>query len=222
MAVILTVSETINGAAIADSLQGGGTGVDLGAVVNNQFAPVIDKAANTGAQVLYIRHNAVGFPITDVGFFIQTYGVGTGFAYGGANSAANDLTTLVGLGNASGSSKNNADGLSGGLWIDMDADASTTNQFNQAGFPTVVKIFGDAGTDGISLASAFTLRPDALVYGAPAETLASAAVAGQIGKANDTILGDNAKVKLRIYLPNAYTDGGYVQTELVVKYSFTS
>lgn len=222
MAVLLTVSETLNGAAIADSLQGGGTGIDLGAVVNNQFAPLIDKTANTGAQTLYIRHNAVDFPITDVGFFIQQYGTGTGFTYGGADTAANDFTTLVGLGTSSGSSKNNADGNSGGLWLDMDADASTTNQFDQAGFPTVVKIFGDAGTQGISLASAFDLQPAALVYAAPAETLASAAVLGQIGKANDTVLGDNAKVKLRIYLPNSYTDGGYVQTELVVKYSFTS
>jgi hypothetical protein len=222
MAVLLTVSETLNGAAIADSLEGGGTGIDLGAVVNNQFAPFIDKTANTGAQNLYIRHNAVDFPITDVGFFIQEYGVGTGFTYGGADTAANDLATLISLGTASGSSKNNADGLSGGLWIDMDSDVSTTNQFDQAGFPAVVKIFGDAGTQGINLASAFTLQAAAMVYAAPAETQASAPVAGQIGKAADTVLGDNAKIKLRIYLPNAFTDGGYVQCELVCKYSFTS
>jgi hypothetical protein len=222
LAVLLTVSETLNGSAIADSLEGGGTGIDLGAVVNNQYAPFIDKTANTGAQTLYIRHDAVDFPITDVGFFIQEYGVGTGFTYGGADTAANDIATLIALGTASGSSKNNADGLSGGLWIDMDSDVSTTNQFDHAGFPAVVKIFGDAGTDGISIASAFALQTAAMVYAAPAETQASAPVTGQIGKANDTVLGDNAKIKLRIYLPNSFTDGGYVQCEMVVKYSFTS
>jgi hypothetical protein len=222
MAVLLTVSETLNGAAIADSLEGGGTGIDLGAVVNNQYAPLIDKTANTGAQVLYIRHDAVDFPITDVGFFIQEYGVGTGFTYGGADTAANDLATLIALGTASGSSKNNGDGLSGGLWIDMDSDASVTNQFDQAGFPAVVKIFGDGGTDGVDLASAFALNSAAMVYDSGGETQATSPVDGQIGKAADAGLGDNAKIKLRIYLPNAYTDGGYVQTELVVKYSFTS
>jgi len=223
LAVLLTVSETLNGSAIADSLEGGGTGIDLGAVVNNQYAPFIDKTANTGAQTLYIRHNAVDFPITDVGFFIQQYGIGTGFTYGGADTAANDIATLISLGTASGSSKNNADGLSGGLWIDMDSDVSTTNQFDQAGFPGVVKIFGDAGTAGIDIASAFTLQTAAMVYdNASVETQASAPVTGQIGKASDSVLGDNAKIKLRIYLPNSFTDGGYVQCEMVVKYSFTS
>ena len=148
--------------------------------------------------------------------------MGTGFTYGGADSSAGDNTTIISLGNASGSSKNNADGLSGGLWIDMDADASSVNQFDQANFPSFVKIYGDSLTDGIDLNSAFPLITDAMVYDAPGETLASAPVAGQIGKANDTVLGDNAKVKLRIYLPDAYVDGGIVQWEWVIAYSFTS
>lgn len=222
MSVLLTISETLDGSAISDSLAGGGTGIDLGSVVNNQYAPIVDKSSNTGSQTLYIRHNAVDDPITDVKFFIQQYGVGTGFTYGGADTAANDFTTLVNLGNASGSSKNNGDGNSGGLWIDMDADASTTNQFDQASFPTKVKIFGDGGTDGIDLASAFSLVTDAMVYAAPAETLASSPVAGQIGVNNDTALGDNAKIKMRIYLPNSFAQGGIVQVEAVVAYSFTS
>jgi hypothetical protein len=222
MAVLLTISETINGSAVADSLAGGGTGVDFGSVVNNQYAPLIDKTLNTGAKTLYIRHDATIDPITDVKTFIQEYGVGTGFTYGGADSAAGDYTTLVNLGNASGSSKNNADGNSGGLWIDMDADASTTNQFDQANFPALVKIYGDNNTDGINLGSAYQLVGDAMVYDAPGETLASAPVAGQIGKANDTVLGDNAKCKFRIYLPDTYSDGGIVQWEAVVAYSFTA
>lgn len=222
MAVLLTISETINGTAVADALAGGGTGVDFGSVVNNQFAPIVDKATNNGAKTLYIRHDATIDPITDVKTFIQEYGVGTGFTYGGADTAANDNTTLKALGNASGSSKNNADGLSGGIWIDMDADASQTNQFDQANFPAVVKIYGDGLTDGIDLASAFVMSTAAMVYDAPGETLASAAVAGQIGKANDTVLGDNAKIKLRAYLPDSYLDGGIVQWEFTIGYSYTS
>jgi len=222
MTVLLTLSETINGAAVADSLAGGGTGVDFGSVVNNQYAPLIDKSLNTGAKTIYMRHDATIDPITDVKFFIQEYGLGTGFSYGGANSAAGDYTTLVGLGNSSGSSKNNADSLSGGLWIDMDADASSVNQFDQANFPSLVKIFGDSGTDGVDLASAFQLIADSMVYDAPGETLASAPVLGQIGKANDTVLGDNSKIKLRVFLPDTFTDGGIVQWELVTAYSYTA
>jgi hypothetical protein len=222
MAVLLTISETLDGAAVADALAGGGTGVDIGSVVNNAYAPIILKSANTGAQALFISHDATIDPITDVKTFMQTYGVGTGFTYGGANTAAADFTSLKNLANASGSSKNNADGLSGGVWIDMDWDASTTNQFDQASFPTVVKIYGDGLTDGISLASAFTLKAAAMVYNAPGETSASAPVDGQIGKAASTTLGDAAHVKLRLYIPNSYSSGGIIQWEWVIAYSFTS
>lgn len=223
MAVLLTVSETINGVAVSDALAGGGTGVDLGSVVNNQYAPIVDKSANTGKQDLYVYHDATIDPITDVKTFIQEYGTGTGFTYGGARTAADDFTALKNLGNGSGSSKNNSDGLSGGLWIDMDADASTTNQFDQANYPTVVKIYGDNSTDGIDLASAFGLKSDACVYdNGGVETNGSAPEDGKIGKSGDTALGDNAHLKLRMYLPNSYSDGGIVQFEFVIGYSYTS
>lgn len=222
MAVLLTVSETLNGTAVADSLAGGGSGIDFGSVVTGQFSPIIDKDLNQGAKTLYVRHDATIDPITDVKTFIQEYGVGTGFSYGGAASANDDFNTLVALGNASGSSKNNADGFSGGVWIDMDADASEVNQFDQAGSPTFVKIYGDNGTDGIDLDSGFALQPDAMVYDSVGETLASAPVAGQIGKAGDTVLGDNAKLKMRTYLPTSFPDGGIVQWEWVIAYSFTA
>ena len=222
MAVLLTVSETLDGSAVADALAGGGTGVSLGSVINGSYAPVVSKAANTGAQDLYIRHDATIDPITDVKTFIQIYGTGTFFTYGGAAGAIADNTTLKSLGNGSGSSKNNADGLSGGLWIDMDWDASTANQFDQASFPTLVKIYGDNVTDGTALGFAFQMRPEALVYDAPGETAASAAVLGKIGKNNDTVLGDNAHVKLRIYLTSAFSTGGIVQWEWVIAYSFTA
>lgn len=234
MTVLLTVSETFDGSQIADALATpsgpANTGIDLGAVVNGSYAPIISKAANTGHQKLYIRHDAVIDPITQVRTFIQTYGVGTSFAYGGADSAAGNFTTLKSLANASGSSKNNNDGLSGGLWADMDADAVTANQFDQANFPTLVKIYGDNLTDGIDLASAFTMKANALVIdtnqsaGADGDGafLPSAPVDGQIGKNGDGVLGDNAKVRMRIYLPTAYSNGGYHQVEWVIAYSFTA
>lgn len=223
MSVTLTVSETLNGAGVSDALAGGGTGIDLGAVVNNQYAPIIDKSANTGAQNAFIRHDATIDPITSVKTFIQQYGVGTGFTYGGARTAALDYTSMKNLGNNSGSSKNNADGLSGGLWIDMDWNASAANQFDQASFPLLVKIFGDNLTDGIDLASAFALKSDAMVYdNLGVETSGSAPVEGQIGKSGDTVLGDNGHVKLRIYLPGSHADGGIHQCEFVIGYAYTS
>lgn len=233
MTVLLTVSETMDGAQIADALAApapGPTGIDLGSVINGQYAPIISKAANTGHQKLYIRHDATIDPITQVRTFIQLYGTGTGFAYGGAVSAASDYAAVKSLGNASGSSKNNNDGLSGGIWLDMDANASVLNQFDQATFPAVVKIYGDNLTDGIDLASAFTMESDALVIntdqGAGSDGdgnfLPSAPVDGQIGKNNDGVLGDNAKVRMRIYLPTSYSNGGYHQVEWVIAYSFTA
>ena len=223
MAVNLVISETLDGAQVADALAGGGTGLDLGQVQNGEWSPRVPPSSNNeGKQDLYIQHDAVVDPITDVKLFMQEFGVGTGFTYGGADSAAGDFTSLKNLADASGSSKNNADGLSGGLWVEFDADVSQVNQFDQATRPTLVKIFGDGLTDGIDLASAFQIPTDSMVYNAPPETLASAAVAGSIGKAGDTVLGDAAHIALRIYLPQSQTDGGIFQGELVTAYSFTA
>lgn len=222
MSVALIISETLDGSQVADSLQGGGNGVDLGPVNNNSFAPVTSKSGNTGKQDLFIQTDAVADPITDTKTFVQQYGTGTGYTYGGNASAAADYASLKSLGNASGSSKNNNDGLSGGLWIDMDWDAVTANQFDQANFPSVVKIYGDNLTDGTTLATAFTINAAAMVYNAPGETAASSPVAGVIGKSGDTANGDAAHIKLRIYLPSSHTTGGYMQWEWVVAYSFTA
>lgn len=222
MAVALTVSETLDGTAVSDALANGGNGVDLGSVTNGQYAPIVSAPANTGAQILYIRSDATVDPVTEVKTFIQTYGTSTGFSYGGADSAANDYATLVAEGNASGSSKNNSDDLSSGLWIDMDSDVSTTNQFDQAGFPSVVKIYGDNNTDGIDLASGFTMAAEAMVVDNGGEQQASAPIAGQIGKDSDLVLGDNAKIRLRIFLRLAFPNGGILQWEWVIAYSFTA
>ena len=182
---------------------------------------MIDKVANTGKQDLYVSHDG-GTNITAFSAFIQTYGVGTGFSYGGAVSAASDFTSMTNMGNTSGDSKNNADGLSSGLWMEMDADVSVANQFDQASRPSLVKIFGDGGTDGIDLASGFLIQEDSMVYESAGEQLASAPVAGQIGEAGNTTLGDSSHLSFRQFLATAFGFGGIFQFELVFSYSFTT
>lgn len=223
MTVSLTISESLSGSALSDSLAGGGTGLDLGSVVNGAFAPISDKATNVGRQDLFIRHNATIDPITNVKFYLGEYGAITGYTYGGARTAATDLTSIFTLGNASGSSKNNADGLSGGIWIDQRWNASTSAQFDKATYPSKVEIFGDNGTDGKDLASAFTLLTDAMVYdNTGVETAATTPVAGEIGKSGDTVLGDQAHIRTRVYLPQSHAEGGIYQFEFCIAYSFTA
>ena len=223
MAGVLTVSRTINGAAAADILAGSGTGVDLGSIQNGSFAPITDKTANTGKEDLYIRHDGT-VKITNLKVFIQQQGASTAFTYGGADSPANDFTNIKALGSASGASKNNSDGLSGGLWMEMDFDISNASRFDQASRPTLVKIFGDNGTDGQDLASAFPIVADSMVYDvASVETAGSTPVAGEVGASGDTVLGDNSHLQFRIYRPTTDVSmSGIVQFELVFSYAFTT
>jgi len=222
MTVSLTIGETIDPVStVADSLGGGGTGLDHGSVTNGSYTNVVSQPSNTGTATLFIIHDAVVDPITDVKTFIDTYSQ----AYGGpgTSSAAADYSTLKGLGDASGSSKNNGDGLSGGLWITMDFDISTTNQFDIGTFPTLVKIYGDSGeTDGVDAASAFTMKAEAMVFDSGGESAPSVPVDGSIGKSGDTVLGDNAKALLRLYLPTSHAAGGIFQWDWTVSFTFTA
>lgn len=231
MAVSLTVSDTLDGAAVSDALTGGvNPGIDLGSVINGSWTPVTNKATNDGVRDVYIAHNGVN-EITDVGTFVQQYGTGSGNTYGGAKTASDDFnaatTGLKALGQNSGSSKNNGDGLSGGLWVDHDWDSSLANQFDFAtngggsGNDTVI-IYGDNGTEGVDLASAEPLRSESCVYNAPGETNGSAPVDQKIGPAGNTTQGDAAHVKMRFYLPLSHPDGGVIQFEWVIKYSATN
>jgi hypothetical protein len=222
MAVVnATLSDTLNGAAVADALAGGGSGVDLGQVAANGYAPLINKTANTGARDLYLRHDAVTDPITSCGIYVQNFGVGTAFAYGGADSAANDYTNLISIGASSGTSKNNSDGLSAGIWIDFDWDVSDVNQFNISGRPTEVFTIGKSNA-GIDLANNIQIATVAMVYDSGGETAAVTPVAGQIGISGDSVLGDNAHMKQRIYIPNTFLGTGIMQIEEVFTYAFTS
>jgi len=235
MTVSLTISETLDGTQIADALSGGGTGTDLGQVTNGSFSPVTPPASNNqGRQDWFIRHDATVDEITDTKIFMQEYGVGTGFTYGGpgTRSAAADNTTLKNLANASGGDKTNSDNLSGGLWMEQEVITmiTETNQFDQSGRPTYVKIFGDGNTDGIDLASAFVFNADAMVIdsdqsqggNATAGYIPTAPVAGEIGINGDTAKGDNCHIGLRIYTPLTFAEGGIFQCELVCAYTFTA
>lgn len=229
MAVTLYVqsSKSATGASqFADSLAGGGTGIDFGQVVNGQFAPIIDQSTNDGALAVYINHNATIDPVTNVKLYLGSYAL-TGATYGGAASAASNISSIYAEGQASDESsgaKNNSNGLAGGVWVDFQWDVSTANQFDISTRSSNVKIFGNNGTDGISAASAFTVGADAMLYSSNdvAEVDATTPVAGTIGKNNDTVLGDYAKMKLRVYLRTAFPDGGIFQAALVVRFSFTA
>lgn len=228
MAVLLTVSETITGAAFADSLSGGGTGIDFGNVINGQYAPIIDQPTNNGHLDVFIRHDATVDPITGLKSFVQQYGVGTGFTYGGANSAAADQTKVLNMGNASASvNANNADGLANGLHIEMDWQVSQANQFNQARIGTQHRIYGDNGGaasgEARNLATAFDMHVDAMVYNnAGVEVDATTPQTGKVGKTGDTVLGDRAHPRFRFFLRTDETDGGILQNEIVLAYSFTA
>jgi hypothetical protein len=229
MAVSITVSETMGGAAYADSLAGGDTGIDFGQTSNGAYTPLVDQPTNEGAQQIWIRHDATVDPITSCAVFVQQYS-GT---YGGADSAANDYTNLKNMGYASaGSTANNSNGDWQGLAVDMDWDVTQANQFDPSrigsggGAGSNVFIFGDgtaSPTDGIDLSSAFDLKAAAMVYdntGTP--TAPTAAVDGQIGKSGDTALGDNCKLLGRFYLNTGATTGGIMQWDMTFSYSHTA
>lgn len=231
MAVLLTVSETLGGANVSDALAGGGTGVDLGQVTNGGYAPLIDQNLNQGAQLLYIRHDAVIDPITEVKIYLDSYAE-TGFTYGGANSAANNLSSILAEGastDISSGAKNNSNGLAGGLWMDMDYDINDTNQFDIAGTrggdpgTKYVKVFGRSG-QGQSAATAFDLIKESCLYTPDnvAENAPTLPVDGKIGKSTDTVLGNRAKLRVRIYLKTAFADGGIFQLAKVFRYSYTA
>lgn len=221
MAVNLTVAKTIGGAQASDSLAGGGTGIDLGQVVNSQYTPIINQAANTGHQDIFIRHDATVDPITDVKTFIAQFSQ----TYGGADSAAADIATLIAKGQADNeATANNNDGLSSGLRVEhAGIDISTLAASAFLPSRAQVNIYGNNGTDGIDLASAFDMHVDAMVYdNAGSEVDATTPVTGQIGKSGDTVLGDNAHVGVRMYLEDTAPDGGIIQWDFVIGFSFTS
>lgn len=224
MSVTLTISETIDGSDFSDSLAGGASGLDLGQVTNGLYAPIINQTLNTGHQDIFISHDALQDPITDVQIYLQQYSF---VSYGGANSPAADFSTIGAYGAAdSGLTANNTDGLSRGLHIDMSWDVATISQFAYARESSGQKrIFGKdySGKDGLSELGAFDLHVDsASYYDGATEADASAPITGKIGKFNDTVLGNRAHIRMRGYLHSAAIDGGILQWDTCVNFSYTA
>ncbi len=255
MTVTMTVAETLTlalaGTDYSDALAdgSGGTtnsGMDYGQVVNGKYAPLIDEIANTGRLDIYYSHDATVDPVTDVKFFLDEFSGANGYGGPGSRSPTIDLTTILDEGNTSANvgsppSKNNANGLGAGIWIDQDADVSDTNQFDWStnrgnGTPAgngTVYIYGANGGaatgEGRDLATAFGLMTDAMVHDvASVETLATSPVAGQIGrrKAVDATegaaLGEAAHIRTRVYIRTAFTEGGIFQFDNTIAFSFTA
>jgi hypothetical protein len=221
MSVSLLISKTLTGGAVSDPLAGGSTGLNLGQTINGEFAPILDQGSNLGHQDLYISHDATIDPIRDFSTYVGIYsGV-----YGGANSAAADIATLIAKGQADNeATANNSDGFSSGLRIEH-AGINIGSLGASAFLPSraQVSIYGNNGTDGIDLASAFDLHVDALVYdNAGVEQDASAPQTGEIGIIGDSTLGDHAHIGLRFYLEEAAPDGGILQYDFTLSYSFTA
>jgi len=221
MAVTLTISKTLNGAGIADALAGGSTGLDLGQVINGQYVPIILQSANTGYQDIYVKHDAVIDPIDDYSTYIAEF-TGT---YGGADSAANDIATLIAKGQLDDeSTANNSNGLSAGFRVEH-AGFSIGSLGASAFLPSraQVDIYGKNGTDGIDLASAYPLHVDALVFDdGGTEVDATTPETGKIGISGDSVLGDNAHIGVRFYLEDSAPNGGILQWDYVHSFSFTA
>lgn len=220
MTVTLTISETITGAEVSDALAGGDLGLDFGQANNGSYTPVISQSANTGQQDLYLFHDGLN-PITDVKLYLDVFS-GT---YGGADSAAGDYTSIINLGASdTGATKNNTDGLSRGVHMDMDWQVSATNQFDYSREATGTKrIFGKdyTGLDGTSSTTAFPLHVDAMSFwNGVSEVDASAPVTGSIGVSST--LGNRGHIKSRVYLHTAATEGGIFQFDTVINYAHTS
>ena len=222
MTVSLTISKIQNPPTqVADVLAGGGHGLDYGQVINGSYVPVILKSANTGYMPLYISHDAVIDEIVEVKSYAAVYSQ----TYGGAKTALLDIAELITKGqNDSEATANNGDGLSGGLRIEH-AGQNIASLGASAFLPSraQVKIYGNNGTDGISLASAFDLHVDACgVNTAGVWTDASAPVTGKIGISSDTVLGNMAWVGTRFYLEDAAADGGIMQWDHVWSFAYTA
>lgn len=211
---------------IADALSGGDTGADLGQASTGSYAPLVGaQGSNAGAKALFLRHDALTDPVTNVAFYVSEF-TGT---YGGppGESPASDLTTLLQQGTQdAGGYANNSDGLSSGLHIDMSYSVSTANQFAPARESTDQKrIFGKTynlvqrGTQN----NPISLHPDAAFYwNGSAKVAPSAPVEGKIGKSDDAVLGNRAEVRLRYCLPSTASIGGILQWSFVTLFSYTS
>lgn len=238
MTVVLTISKTSLGAQVSDALAGGGAGYDLGVTRNGSYSGVIDKALNTGFNPFYFSHDAVNDPVNDFSMFCEQYG--SAGAYGGVRSALQDFTKLQTLAEATDGSPNNIAGLTGGYAFDGDWDGVTVNAFDYINRGPVadtivtgpgggtVRFFrrtdsGNLVDEGSDLATRIPVLSDAMFYEPGSGPVsASAPGDGQLGKSDDTILGNRILLKTRLFIPQAELEGGQTQWDLTAAFSFTS
>lgn len=236
MTVIATISKTSTGAQLADPLSGGGAGYDIGVVRNGSYSGVTDKATNQGAADWWISHDAVNDPLTNVALFVEPYSQ----TYGGVRTVGEDYTKLQTLAEATDGSKNNGSGNAGGYAVDMDYDAVIANQFDYINLGPVadsivtgpgggaVRYFrrtdgGSLTDEGSSLLTRIDVLSDAMAYEPGTGAIApSAPLLGNIGKSDDTVLGNRCRLKTRLYLPEAEIEGGETQWDQTLAFTFTS
>lgn len=225
MSVALTVSDVfpvVVGSNISDSILGGvgQTGWNIGPVTSGQWGPITSKPSNLGHKDLYIAHDGSA-EITDLSVFVAQFGSNTGYTYGGSNTAASDYSGITAQGSASGTSKNNADNNSSGLWLEMQYDVSDVNRFDIASRGTLVKTFGKA-SEGVDVPSAFLIQPESMVYNSGGESGASAPEAGKVGPSGNTVLGDTSHLQFRHYMEQNPSISSFIQYELVYTFSYTA
>jgi hypothetical protein len=193
MAVDLTLSETLAGSAIADSLRGSGSGWDIGTSETGDASP--------DEYPLFIRHNGSN-KIYSAAINVQVYG-GT---YGGDYSAAADLTKILAHGD---------DG--NGLQVDFRWDGSPLFASSQ------YSVFKNGSGNGGSFANRITLPVASMSRNnSGTEVDAGTPVAGEIGAAGDTTLGDRSHMTFRYVNPTGETANGYRQWDILISYNFTS
>ncbi|MBP98749.1 hypothetical protein CMK18_22605 [Candidatus Poribacteria bacterium] len=226
MTVSLTVSDVfpvVLGTSIANSIAGGGgsqVGWNIGSVTSGQWGPITNKISNLGHKDLYLAHDGTN-KITNFTIHIAEFGTTTGYTYGGSSTAALDYAGVKAQGSASGTSKNNLDNASAGLWIEYEHVVSDANRFDYASRPSLVNIFGKSNL-GISDATGFDLKSESMIYNSSGATVANSPVDGEIGAAADSVLGDTSHIQLRHYMEANPSLSSTVQYEMVYRYSFTS
>lgn len=97
MTVSITASNVLGGTALADSLQGGGSGYQFGTT---------EAGVTPSNKLIYLRHDGSTF-ITNLSLYVKSYSQ----TYGGEYSASSDYAKVVEQG-----------GLGSGFQIDFDWD----------------------------------------------------------------------------------------------------
>lgn len=196
MSVSLTVSKTIAGADASDSLSGGTVGLDLG-VSSTETQPV---------TTLYVRHDGAE-KITELGYFVQSFS-GT---YGGDYAASTDLNKVLSHGD-----------LGKGLVFEENARAGNGDP-QPAAFAAVGTLFRVKTGQGVSYATRRIVPTSAFVLNnGGSDAVPSAPVAGELGPAGSSTLGDRVKLRCRYEVPTAETLGGKRQCDLVFSFAYST